>query len=68
MSNAREASEEAISLAQKSGNQSLYAKGLCNIADVNREIGETEAKETITASIKFCISILTLSQFKHHGQ
>uniref|UniRef100_A0A915EAC4 Rapsyn myristoylation/linker region N-terminal domain-containing protein n=1 Tax=Ditylenchus dipsaci TaxID=166011 RepID=A0A915EAC4_9BILA len=47
---AKEACEEALRLSQQTGNRSIYARCLCSMADINRELGESEAKETITKS------------------
>ncbi|CAI4229685.1 unnamed protein product [Auanema sp. JU1783] len=47
---AREACEEASHLASESGNRALQARCMCSLADINRELGESEARETITKS------------------
>jgi tetratricopeptide (TPR) repeat protein len=47
---AREACEESIRLSEQTGGKSIYARALCSLADINRELGESEAKETITKS------------------
>lgn len=45
---AKEACEEALRLSHQTGGRSTYARSLCSLADINRELGESEAKETIT--------------------
>ncbi|KAI1727032.1 tetratricopeptide repeat domain-containing protein [Ditylenchus destructor] len=50
LTDAREACEEALKLSQQTGNRAIYARSLCSMADINRELGESEAKETITKS------------------
>ncbi|KAH7720893.1 rapsyn protein 1 [Aphelenchoides avenae] len=47
---AKEACEEAFRLSEQTGGKSTYARSLCSLADINRELGESEAKETITKS------------------
>ncbi|CAD6192470.1 unnamed protein product [Caenorhabditis auriculariae] len=47
---AKEACDEASQLATEMGNRSLHARCMCSLADVYRELGESEAKETITKS------------------
>lgn len=45
---AKEACEECLRLSEQTGGRSVYARGLCSLADINRELGESEARETIT--------------------
>lgn len=47
---AKEACEEALRLSEQTNGRSVYARSLCSLADINRELGESEAKETITKS------------------
>ncbi|KAI6172142.1 RING-type domain-containing protein [Aphelenchoides besseyi] len=47
---AKEACEEAIRLSEQTAGRWVYARSLCSLADINRELGESEAKETITKS------------------
>ncbi|CAD5210153.1 unnamed protein product [Bursaphelenchus okinawaensis] len=47
---AKEACEEALRLAEQTGGRSVYARALYSLADINRELGESEARETITKS------------------
>lgn len=48
LTDARETCEESLRLAFQTANRAIYARALCSIADINRELGESEAKETIT--------------------
>ncbi|CAG9532182.1 unnamed protein product [Cercopithifilaria johnstoni] len=48
--NARAMCDEALKLAQETGNRSVYARCLCSMADICRDLGESEAKETLTKS------------------
>ncbi|VDM98684.1 unnamed protein product [Thelazia callipaeda] len=43
-------SVKSMHLAQETGNRSVYARCLCSLADICRELGETEAKETLIKS------------------
>ncbi|EYC13138.1 hypothetical protein Y032_0045g1288 [Ancylostoma ceylanicum] len=47
---AKEACDEALQLASETGNRALHARCMCSLADIYRELGESEAKETITKS------------------
>ncbi|GMR39669.1 hypothetical protein PMAYCL1PPCAC_09864, partial [Pristionchus mayeri] len=47
---AKEACDEALRLSSECGNRTLHARCMCSLADVYRELGESEAKETITKS------------------
>lgn len=42
--------QEALKLAQETGNRSVYARCLCSMANICRDLGESEAKETLTVS------------------
>lgn len=48
LGDAREACEEALRLSQEAGSRSIYARCLSSLADIYRELGESEARETIT--------------------
>ncbi|CEF59289.1 43 kDa receptor-associated protein of the synapse [Strongyloides ratti] len=48
--NAREACEEGLRLASETNNRAIYGRCLCSIADIFRELGESETMETITKS------------------
>ena len=50
LGDSREACEEALRLSQDSGSKAIYARCLCSLADIYRELGESEARETITKS------------------
>uniref|UniRef100_A0A0N5ATC2 RING-type domain-containing protein n=1 Tax=Syphacia muris TaxID=451379 RepID=A0A0N5ATC2_9BILA len=50
LADAKEACDEALHLSSETGNRSVYARSLCSMADIFRELGETEAKETIIKS------------------
>ncbi|VDK31048.1 unnamed protein product [Gongylonema pulchrum] len=50
LADAKAACDEAMQLAQETGNRSVYARCLCSLADICRELGESEAKETLTKS------------------
>ncbi|VBB28843.1 unnamed protein product [Acanthocheilonema viteae] len=41
---------EALKLAQETDNRSVYARCLCSIANICRDLGESKAKETLTKS------------------
>uniref|UniRef100_A0AC35TLJ4 RING-type domain-containing protein n=1 Tax=Rhabditophanes sp. KR3021 TaxID=114890 RepID=A0AC35TLJ4_9BILA len=47
---AKEACEEGLRLASETNNRAIYGRCLCSMADIYRELGETEAMETITKS------------------
>uniref|UniRef100_F1KZS1 43 kDa receptor-associated protein of the synapse n=1 Tax=Ascaris suum TaxID=6253 RepID=F1KZS1_ASCSU len=47
---AKEACDEALQLSSETGNRSVHARCLCSLADIYRELGESEAKETLTKS------------------
>lgn len=47
---AREVCEESIELAKRVSNKPIFARGLASLADICRELGETEARETVTKS------------------
>uniref|UniRef100_A0A8R1DWQ8 RING-type domain-containing protein n=1 Tax=Caenorhabditis japonica TaxID=281687 RepID=A0A8R1DWQ8_CAEJA len=47
---AKEACDEASQLAVEMGNRAIHARCMCSLADIYRELGESEAKETITKS------------------
>ncbi|KAK6049405.1 tetratricopeptide repeat protein [Cooperia oncophora] len=47
---AKEACDEALQLASETGNRALHARCMCSLADIYRELGESEAKETLTKS------------------
>uniref|UniRef100_A0A158P852 RING-type domain-containing protein n=1 Tax=Angiostrongylus cantonensis TaxID=6313 RepID=A0A158P852_ANGCA len=47
---AKEACDEALQLASETGNRALHARCMCSLADIFRELGESEAKETLTKS------------------
>lgn len=47
---AKEACDEALRLSSECGNRTLHARCMCSLADIYRELGESEAKETITKS------------------
>ncbi|CAI5442209.1 unnamed protein product [Caenorhabditis angaria] len=47
---AKEACDEASQLATEMGNRAIHARCMCSLADIYRELGESEAKETITKS------------------
>ncbi|VDM93952.1 unnamed protein product [Onchocerca ochengi] len=47
---ARATCDEAMKLAQETSNRSVYARCLCSIANIYCELGESEAKETLTKS------------------
>ncbi|KAI3418752.1 hypothetical protein GPALN_007856 [Globodera pallida] len=47
---AREVCEESMDLAKSVGNKPVFARALASLADICRELGETEARETITKS------------------
>ncbi|PAV87999.1 hypothetical protein WR25_20262 isoform D [Diploscapter pachys] len=47
---AKDACDEATQLAIEIGNRSLEGRCMCSLADIYRELGESEAKETITKS------------------
>lgn len=47
-----------MQLAQETGNRSVYARCLCSLADICRELGESEAKETLTVSHQNFLSLL----------
>lgn len=47
---AKEACDEASQLSLEMGNRTLHARCMCSLADIFRELGESEAKETITKS------------------
>uniref|UniRef100_A0A914GQP5 RING-type domain-containing protein n=1 Tax=Globodera rostochiensis TaxID=31243 RepID=A0A914GQP5_GLORO len=49
-SEAREVCEESMDLAKSVGNKPVFARALASLADICRELGETEARETITKS------------------
>ena len=53
LGDAREACEEALRLSQESGSKSVYARCLSSLADIYRELGESEARETITVRFVF---------------
>uniref|UniRef100_A0A0N4Z3Z2 RING-type domain-containing protein n=1 Tax=Parastrongyloides trichosuri TaxID=131310 RepID=A0A0N4Z3Z2_PARTI len=48
--NAREACEEGLKLASETNNRAIYGRCLCSIADIFRELGESETMETVTKS------------------
>ncbi|EJW83058.1 hypothetical protein WUBG_06032, partial [Wuchereria bancrofti] len=47
---ARATCDEAMKLAQETSNRSVYARCLCSVANICRDLGESEAKETLTKS------------------
>ncbi|VIO93983.1 Uncharacterized protein BM_BM2318 [Brugia malayi] len=47
---ARATCDEAMKLAQETNNRSVYARCLCSMANICRDLGESEAKETLTKS------------------
>ncbi|KAL3073139.1 hypothetical protein niasHT_035415 [Heterodera trifolii] len=49
-SEAREVCEESMELAKKVGNKPVFARALASLADICSELGETEARETVTKS------------------
>ncbi|KAF7635523.1 hypothetical protein Mgra_00005065 [Meloidogyne graminicola] len=50
LSEARQVCEESIHLAKQVGNKPTFARALASLADIFCEIGETEARETVTKS------------------
>uniref|UniRef100_A0A1I8BLQ7 RING-type domain-containing protein n=1 Tax=Meloidogyne hapla TaxID=6305 RepID=A0A1I8BLQ7_MELHA len=50
LAEARQVCEESIHLAKQVGNKPTFARALASLADIFCEIGETEAKETVTKS------------------
>ena len=48
---ARQVCEESIHLAKQVGNKPTFARALASLADIFCEIGETEARETVTVSV-----------------
>uniref|UniRef100_A0A1I7VLE5 Rapsyn_N domain-containing protein n=1 Tax=Loa loa TaxID=7209 RepID=A0A1I7VLE5_LOALO len=50
LADARATCDEAMKLAQETGNRSVYARCLCSMANICRDLGESEAKETFTKS------------------
>lgn len=52
--------QEATQLAVEIGNRSLEGRCMCSLADIYRELGESEAKETITVILKFKIYKLNI--------
>ena len=42
--------QEATQLANEMGNKALMARCMCSIADIYRELGESQARETLTVS------------------
>uniref|UniRef100_A0A915Q4Y5 RING-type domain-containing protein n=1 Tax=Setaria digitata TaxID=48799 RepID=A0A915Q4Y5_9BILA len=50
LADARATCDEALKLAQETGNRSVYARCLCSMADICRELGESQARETLTKS------------------
>ncbi|CAJ0567461.1 unnamed protein product, partial [Mesorhabditis spiculigera] len=50
LSEAKDACNEALSLCADSGNKALHARCMACLADIYRELGESEAKETLTKS------------------
>uniref|UniRef100_A0A0R3RK02 Rapsyn_N domain-containing protein n=1 Tax=Elaeophora elaphi TaxID=1147741 RepID=A0A0R3RK02_9BILA len=55
---ARTICDEALRLAQETGNRSVYARCLCSIANICRDLGESEAKETLTVGQEYTLSVL----------
>ncbi|MFH4980442.1 hypothetical protein AB6A40_007151 [Gnathostoma spinigerum] len=47
---AKEACDEALQLSSEAGNRAIHARCLCSLADIYRELGETESRETLTKS------------------
>lgn len=50
LADAHETCDESLRLAFQTGNRAMYARALCSMADINRELGENEAKETLTVN------------------
>ncbi|CAJ0948805.1 unnamed protein product, partial [Mesorhabditis belari] len=50
LAEAKEACDEALSLCSENGNRALHARCMACLADIYRELGESEAKETLTKS------------------
>uniref|UniRef100_A0A1I7WXL5 Rapsyn_N domain-containing protein n=1 Tax=Heterorhabditis bacteriophora TaxID=37862 RepID=A0A1I7WXL5_HETBA len=48
--------KEASQLAAETNNRALQARCMCSLADIYRELGESEAKETITVGHFYCVS------------
>lgn len=50
LADAREACEESLRLSSESGSKAIYARCLTSLAEIYREMGESEARETVTKS------------------